>query len=86
MAEVNGELIYETLKKIHADISLLREGQRDMRNDGLSVRNQIHDMQGDINSLSGSTSQMGDRLERIGTRLELRELAELNQDRFDPNS
>ncbi len=84
MAEVNGDLIYEMLKRIQADVSLLKEGQRDLRQDNLSLRNQLHTMQGDINSLRGSIGHIEDRLDRIENRLELRELSERAQSPFDP--
>jgi chromosome segregation ATPase len=86
MAEINGDLIYEMLKRIQSDISQLKEGQRDLRQDNLSIRNQIHNMQGDINSLRASFSHMDDRMERIERRLELRELSERSQTPFDPTT
>ena len=84
MATVDADLVYEILKRIQADIALLKEGQRDLRQDNLSIRNQIHNMQGDVNSLRGSFAQMDQRLDRIENRLELRELAEA-QARFEPH-
>ncbi|HTO30062.1 MAG TPA: hypothetical protein VL202_02600 [Pararhizobium sp.] len=84
MAEVTNELMYELLKRIQVDISSLKEGQRDLRHDNLSLRNQFHTMQGDINNLRGSIAHIEDRLDRIENRLELRELAEA-QSRFEPN-
>jgi hypothetical protein len=86
MAVIDGELIYEMLKRIQADISQLKEGQRDLRNDNLSLRNQIHNMQGDVNSLRGSVGHIEDRLDRIDTRLELREMSERGQRPFDPTA
>ena len=84
MATVDADLVYEVLKRIQADIALLKEGQRDLRQDNLSIRNQIHSMQGDINGLRGAFAQMDQRLDRIENRLELRELAEA-QARFEPH-
>jgi len=84
MATVDADLVYEILKHIQTDIALLKEGQRDLRQDNLAIRNQIHAMQGDINSLRGSFAQMDQRLDRIENRLELRELAEA-QARFEPH-
>ena len=84
MATVDADLVYEVLKRIKTDIALLKEGQRDLRQDNLAIRNQIHAMQGDINSLRGSFAQMDQRLDRIENRLELRELAEA-QARFEPH-
>lgn len=84
MADISNELMYELLKKMQADISSLKHGQREHRDDILSLRNQIHGMQGDINSLRGSIGHIEDRLERIDNRLELRELAERGQAPYEP--
>jgi predicted nucleic acid-binding Zn-ribbon protein len=86
MAEVDGNLIYEMLKRIQADVSALKEGQRDLRNDNLSLRNQFHTMQGDMNGLRGSIAHIEDRLDRIENRLELQEFSERGQRPFDPSS
>jgi predicted nuclease with TOPRIM domain len=84
MAEVTNELMYELLKRIHTDVGSLREGQRDLRHDNLSLRSQFHTMQGDINNLRGSIAHIEDGLDRIENRLELRELAEAKS-RFEPH-
>ena len=86
MADVTNELMYELLKRMQTDISSLKHGQREHRDDILSLRNQMHGMQGDINSLRGSVGHIEDRLERIENRLELRELAERGQAPFDPST
>lgn len=83
MTTVDGNLIYEMLKRTQTDVGSLKEGQRDLRQDNLSLRNQFHTMQGDINNLRGSIAHIEDRLDRIENRLELRELAEA-QARFEP--
>ncbi len=44
MAEVSNELMYEVLKKMQADMGMLKEGQRETRQD--------------INSLRGGTSML----------------------------
>ena len=84
MAEVTNDLMYEMLKRIQYDISGLKEGQKDMRQDMLSLRNQFHLLQGDFNTMRGSIAQIENRLDRIENRLELRELAEA-QSRFEPH-
>lgn len=84
MAEIDGSLIYEMLKRIQADTGILKDGQRDLRQDNLSLRNQMHNLQGDVNNLRGSVAHIEDRLDRIETRLELRELAEA-QAKFEPH-
>ncbi|MFC5755225.1 MULTISPECIES: hypothetical protein [unclassified Rhizobium] len=83
MAEVNQELLFEILRRIQTDVSSVKEGQRDMRQEMVSFRNHMHVMQGDINNLRGTIGQILDRLDRIENRLELRELAEA-QARFEP--
>ncbi|MCD2182070.1 hypothetical protein [Rhizobium sp. GN54] len=84
MADIDGSLIYEMLKRIQADIGTLKDGQRDLRQDNLSLRNQMHTLQGDVNNLRGSVAHIEDRLDRIENRLELRELAEA-QAKFEPH-
>ncbi|MCF3639739.1 hypothetical protein LXM94_07120 [Rhizobium sp. TRM95111] len=84
MADVSQELMYELLKRIQSDISLLKDGQGDMRQDMVSLRNHVHVMQGDVNNLQSSMAQVLTRLDRIENRLELRELAEA-QARFEPH-
>ncbi len=85
MTELNQELMFEILRKIQSDISSLKDGQRDVRHDINSLRNHMHIMQGDINNLHTTNMQILDRLERIENRLELRELAEAAQARFEPH-
>ena len=85
MAEIGGDLIYEILKKIKADISVLKGGQRGIREEIVSVRVHAMGMQNDINNIYGTTARIEQRLDRIENRLELRELSE-TQRPFDPNS
>ncbi len=82
--EITQELIYEVLTKIQGDIGQLKDGVRDLRQDNIRVRADIHTMQGDINALRATDVQIMDRLDRIENRLELRELAEA-QARFEPH-
>ncbi|MGO4436195.1 hypothetical protein [Rhizobium sp. RAF56] len=84
MTDLSQDLMFEILRKIQADISSLKEGQRDIRHDINGLRNHMHVLQGDINSLQSSTTQILDRVDRIDNRLELRELAEA-QARFEPH-
>lgn len=86
MAEVTNELMYELLKRMQADIAGLKQGQRDHRDDILSLRNQVHSVQGDINGLRASIGHIEDRLDRIENRLEIRELAERGQSPYNPNA
>lgn len=84
VTDVSNELMYELLKRIQSDVSGLKEGQKDLRQDMLSMRNQFHLLQGDFNSMRGSIGHIENRLDRIENRLELRELAEA-QSRFEPH-
>ncbi|WFR96946.1 hypothetical protein [Rhizobium tumorigenes] len=78
------ELMVGILRKIQGDISFLKDGHRELRQDIGSLRGHMHVMQGDINNLHSVNTQILDRLERIENRLELRELAEA-QARFEPH-
>ncbi|WP_246701681.1 hypothetical protein [Rhizobium terricola] len=76
MADQSQELLFEILRKLQSDMSILKDGQRETRQEINSLRNYMHLIQGDMNNLRGTMSQMLDRLDRIENRLELRELAE----------
>jgi len=82
MTEVTQELIFEILRKMQIDISSLKDGMRELRQDNNSIRNHLHLLQGDLNDMRGTMGQVLDRLDRIENRLELRELAEA-QARFE---
>jgi hypothetical protein len=84
MAEITNELMYELLKRVHAEMANMREDNRGLRQDFISLRNHMHVMQGDLNNLHGTMAQVLVRLDRIEDRLELRELAEA-QARFEPH-
>ena len=84
MADQSQELLFEILRKLQSDMSILKDGQRETRQEINSLRNYMHLMQGDLNNLRGTMSQMLDRLDRIENRLELREFAEA-QTRFEPH-
>ena len=84
MAELTQELLFEVLRKIQTEIATFKEGQRDVRQEIIGLRNYMHVMQGDINTMRGTMGQVLDRLDRIENRLELRELAEA-QARFEPH-
>ncbi|MCL6708350.1 hypothetical protein M8R20_15220 [Pseudomonas sp. R2.Fl] len=82
MADQTQEPMFEILRKLQVDISTIKDGQRETRQDISSLRNYMHLMQGDFNNMRGTMSQVLDRLDRIETRLELRELQEA-QARFE---
>ncbi|TDK36650.1 hypothetical protein E2F50_06905 [Rhizobium deserti] len=84
MAEITNELMYELMKRMHGELANLRDGQNDLRQDFISLRNHMHVMQGDVNNLRTTMAQVLIRLDRIENRLELRELSEA-QARFEPH-
>lgn len=86
MAEVNGELIYEMLKRIQSDVSQLRDGQRELKTEMGALRGTVVSMQQDLHNIYGILARHDDRLDRIERRLDLRELAERSQSPFDPNN
>ena len=79
MADQTQELMFEILRKLQADITTIKDGQRDTRQDIASLRNYMHLLQGDFNNMRGTMTQV---LDRIENRLELRELQEA-QARFE---
>jgi hypothetical protein len=85
MAEVTNELMYELLKRVHADISSPKDGLTECRQELVSIRLQQLGMQNDIHNIYSMFVRSDQRLERIERRLELRELAE-PQKPFDPAS
>jgi hypothetical protein len=76
MAEVTNELMYELLKRVHADISSTRDGLTECRQELVSIPLQQLGMQNDIHNIYSMLVRSDQRLERIERRLELRELAE----------
>ena len=84
MAAVDADLIYEILKRIQSDIAQLKDGQRDLRSEMITMRGHIVTMQQDVHHLYTRLDRMDQRLDRIENRLELRELAEA-QARFEPH-
>jgi DnaJ-domain-containing protein 1 len=84
MAEITNELMYELMKRMHGEMANLRDGQNDLRQDFISLRNHMHVMQGDVNNLRTTMAQVLIRLDCIENRLELRELSEA-QARFEPH-
>ena len=84
MAEVTNELMYELLKRMHSDISGLKQGQSEIKAELNAIRGTMISMQQDTHNIYSVLSRHDDRLERIENRLELRELAEA-QARFEPH-
>jgi hypothetical protein len=86
VAEINGELIYEMLKRIQSDVSTLKEGQREIKAEIGAMRGTMISMQQDIHNIYGILARHDDRLDRIERRLELREFAERGQSPFQPET
>ncbi len=68
---------------MHGEMAGMREDNRGLRQDFISLRNHMHVMQGDLNNLHTTMAQVLVRLDRIENRLELREFQEA-QARFEP--
>ena len=64
-------LVLEILRRIQGDLSILKDGQGDLKSELIGIRKQLHAMQGD--SLRQEQTIAGLRLEvdRINTRLDL---------------
>lgn len=86
MAEINGDLIYEMLKRIQADIHGLKEGQRELKAEVTALRGTVISIHQDIHNIYGVLARHDERLDRIERRLELRELSERGQSPFDPSA
>ncbi len=84
MAEIASELMYELLKRVHADIAELKFSQRDLKEEMNAMRGTMVSMHQDIHNIYRVLDRHDQRLERIENRLELRELAEA-QARFEPH-
>jgi septal ring factor EnvC (AmiA/AmiB activator) len=65
---ITNELMYDTLKKLQADVAHIRERVDDHDQQFISVREQMHSLQGDVLRID---TQMIERLSRIARRLEL---------------
>ncbi|KGE00480.1 MULTISPECIES: hypothetical protein [Rhizobium/Agrobacterium group] len=84
MAEITNELMYELMKRMHADIADVKLGQRELKAEMNAMRGTMISMQQDIHNIYTTLSRHETRLDRIENRLELRELAEA-QARFEPH-
>ena len=83
MAEATNELMYETLKRMHARFDKVDTALQEVKVELNSMRGTIVSIQSDIHNIYGILGRHDDRLDRIEKRLELRELAEA-QARYDP--
>jgi hypothetical protein len=69
--EETENLVLELLRALRADISSLKAGQRDIKSEIISVRNQIHSMQGDFLRQEKDLAIVRVDVERIKERLNL---------------
>ncbi len=83
MAEVTSELMYELLKRVHADVTDIKLGQRELRAELNVMRGTLVSMHQDMHNIHTTLARHEARLDRIENRLELREFQEA-QARFDP--
>lgn len=84
MADITNELMYELLKRVHAEISDLKLGQREIKAEMNAMRGAMVSLHQDVHNIHTTLARHETRLDRIENRLELRELAEA-QSRFEPH-
>jgi septal ring factor EnvC (AmiA/AmiB activator) len=83
MAEVTSELMFELLKRVHADIADIKLGQRELKADVNALRGILVSVHQDIHNIHTTLARQETRLDRIENRLELLEFQEA-QARFEP--
>lgn len=71
MADQTQELMFEVLKSLQGEIRMLREGQRDIKEELIAVRLHQHAAQGELNALLSRMGGVENRLERIEHRLDI---------------
>jgi hypothetical protein len=84
MTEVTDELMYEVLKKLQLDMSQVKDGLGEVRQEIVALRLAQLAMNTDIHNIYGVTARIDQRIDRIERRLELHELAEPPQRPYDP--
>lgn len=73
MAETTDSLVLEYLRRLSADVGLLRDGFQDMRARFGSLEEQVAGLRRDVVRLEHRIDQFDDRLRRIERRLDLTE-------------
>ncbi len=76
MTNVTNDLMYELLKRVHHDMTELRQDVSEVKREINVIRGHMVGIQSDIHNVYGILARHDERLERIERRLELRELAE----------
>jgi len=71
MAEQTQDLMFEILKNLQGEVRMLREGQRDIKEELIAVRLHQHAAQGELNALLSRMGGVENRLERIERRLDI---------------
>ncbi|SIR00855.1 hypothetical protein SAMN05880590_110104 [Rhizobium sp. RU35A] len=84
MADVTSELLYELMKRVHAEVADVKQGQRELKAEMNAMRGAMVSLHQDIHNLHSVLARHELRLDRIENRLELRELSEA-QARFEPH-
>ena len=84
MAEVTNELMYEVLKKLQSEMSQVKDGLGEVRQEIVALRLAQLAMNTDVSNMYGMLARQDGRLERIERRFELHELAEPPQRPYDP--
>jgi predicted nucleic acid-binding Zn-ribbon protein len=84
MTEVTSDLMYELMKRMHHELSELRQDVSEVKKELNVIRGHMIGIQTDIHNIYGILARHDERLDRIERRLELRELAEA-QKPFDHN-
>jgi predicted nucleic acid-binding Zn-ribbon protein len=76
LGDVTNELMYETLKKMQADLSSVKVTVGEVKSEITAMRGYVYGIQGDISNIYAKLARHDIQLDRIENRLELRELAE----------
>lgn len=71
MADKTDNLILDHLRAIRAELADLKDGQRDIKDEMIAVRGQLHAMQGDALRQERTIAGMQVNMDRINTRLNL---------------
>ena len=65
MAEVTNQLIFDVLRSMQSDLSQLKEGQREIRQELIAIRGHITAMQADISNIYSVQARLELRLDRV---------------------
>lgn len=84
MADVTQELMFEILKNLQQRFDKVDHAVSELRQDMLSIRGHLHNVQGDLNGIRSVCARIDDRTDRIEKRLDLREFAEAAQKPLTP--